>query len=95
MRRTMLLAVALVAFGSGCKDPRVDALQTRVAKLETDYTALKTEHDRTREKLQALLVYVNGKKPPEVDLVDWIDAVHMKLWGASDPSKPSNPPEPF
>lgn len=97
MKRTVVLVVALVAFGTGCgKDPRVDELQTRVTKLETDYAALKTDHDRTRDKLQALLVWVNTN-PNKTGLEDWIGFVHAKLWpgGPSDPVKPGNAPDPF
>ena len=99
MKRTVVLAVAVVAFGTGCgKDPRVDGLETRVAKLETDYGTLKSDHDKTRAKLQELLVWMNPKPSPDKNgLADWIGFVHAKTWpaGPGDPVKPGKVPDPF
>jgi hypothetical protein len=96
MRRShFIFLLAIAALTSGCKDPRVDALTTRVTTLETENAALKTEHDKTRAKLQELLVWVNKQSPPKVGLVDWIDAVQAKVFGGGDGSKPGAPPPPF
>jgi len=74
---------------SGCYDARIAALETKVSTLEA-------EHTQTRAKLQALLLWVNRREAPNVGLVNWIDAVHAKLFpGSGDPSKPSAPPPPF
>lgn len=95
MKRWLAFLLVLVAFSAGCRDSRVDALLTKVATLETEHAALKAEHDKTRKKLDSLLVWVNHQQPPNVGLVDWIDAVHRKVFGSGDPSKPSAPPPPF
>lgn len=90
------VSIAAAVFLSGCKDKRVDELVVRVTTLETSLDSLKTEHTKTREKLQALLIWTNKRTPPEVGLVDWIEAVNRKLWpGPTDPIKPSDPPPPF
>ena len=99
MKRSLALAVGLVAIGTGCgNNSGVDGMETRVAKLEGDYGTLKTDHDRTRAKLQELLVWVNPKPAPQKDgLEDWIGFVHANTWpgGPSDPVKPGNAPDPF
>ncbi len=99
MKRSTLFVLAVAVLVTGCgKDSRVDGLITRVSTLETSLDSLKVEHTKTREKLQALLKWVNTQKPNSVGLVDWIDEVHHKLWptgGPSDPVKPAEPPPPF
>ena len=84
MRRLLALVFVVGITTSGCYGERV-------RQLEEDHAA-------TRRKLDSLLVWVGGKQPPDVDLYDWMDAVHTKLWPASgptDPVKPSKPPPPF
>ena len=87
-RRLLCLTLACVSL-SGCNDARISALENKVSTLEA-------EHTKTRDKLQALLLWVNKKEAPNVGLVNWIDAVHAKLFpGPGDPSKPPAPPPPF
>lgn len=89
MKRRMLFLVLASSTLTGCYESRVKALETKVATLET-------EHTKTRDKLQELLLWVNKKEPPGVGLVNWIDAVHAKVFpGPGDGSKPPAPPPPF
>ncbi len=95
MKRLAFVVLGACVLASGCKDSRVDPLILRVTELETKHAALAAEHDRTREKLQALLVWVNTKKPDGVGLVDWMATVNELCCGPSDPVLPSAPPPPF
>ena len=89
MTRRHLRLVLLCLVVTGCYGDRISALEGKV-------TALEAEHGKTREKLQALLIWVNKRQAPDVGLVNWIDAVHAKLFpGSGDPPKPSAPPPPF
>ena len=94
MKRALVVAVAVIGLGTtGCwpSKSQVDGIEARLAALET-------AHGQTRDKLQALLVWVNPKTPPGKGLYDWMEAVHMKLGpsgGPTDPIKPAPPPPPF
>ena len=94
MKRALMAVVVVVGFGTtGCwaSKSEVDSLEARLAALET-------AHGQTRDKLQALLVWVNPKSPPGKGLYDWMGDVHKKLWpggGPTDPIKPAPPPPPF
>lgn len=88
-RRLLLFVVCVAVAATGCDRERVTALEQRVTTLES-------EHTMTRNKLDSLLVWVNRRPAPDVGLMNWIDAVHAKVFPAStDPVKPPNPPEPF
>jgi hypothetical protein len=94
MRRVFVVTAVVLGLGTtgcGVSSARVDALEARLAALET-------AHTETRGKLQALLQWVNPKQPPGKGLYDWMGDVHTKLWpgnGPTDPIKPAAPPPPF
>ncbi|MEO8621048.1 MAG: hypothetical protein ABI625_08275 [bacterium] len=94
MKRSTMVVVAMALATAGCggvTKAEYDALEKRVTTVETDQKA-------TRDKLQALLLWVNHKEAPNVGLYDWVGAVHNKLWpanGPGDPIRPSAPPPPF
>jgi hypothetical protein len=85
------VALAIGIGLSGCYDDEIAALNGRIDTLQA-------RHDSTRQRLQAVLVWINQKSPPDVGLYEWIDSVHKKLWPnqqPSDPVKPAPPPPPF
>jgi hypothetical protein len=88
MRRAWAIVVAVGVVSTGCDNQRITALEGRVTTLEQEHTA-------TRDKLQALLVWINPK-PDKTGLYDWLEKVHAKVFpGTSDPVKPAPPPPPF
>ena len=96
MRRALLVvAVASGMIASGCGG---GVTESRMAALEARVTTLETDEHATKDKLQALLVWVNHREQPNVGLYDWMGSVQNKLWptsGPGDPVRPASPPPPF